>query len=251
MEYYSTISHCNEALRLAQELNKEGVHLMEYCSDIRSLFIKAYNEGGKFDFSRPGRCILNINDGGLYAYPPNGELLEKWQREYSYTYDLYLPKWKESQQYSIMKEDLERYFPLKAAVEKRRIKTLALIRTRDINQLMTRGGVPADQFFTTDEGSENFPPARFIRNLPFENLIQKLQWIFEQEQGMAFVDQTGIKGNIDICVDAGIMDRFELKDFRTAIQPYGLDLVEKWVDVDVLVLNYENQKKGITKGVIP
>jgi thiol-disulfide isomerase/thioredoxin len=243
MEYYSSISHCNEGYRILQGLNRDGVHLVENCTDIRSLFIKAYNEGGKFDFSRPGRCILNVKEDRMYSYPTNGELIEQWQREYCYTYDLYLPKWKEPEQYSIMKEDLRRYFRLQARIEKRKIKVMALIRTHDNNLLKTKGGEPADQFFTTNEGSDDFPPARFIRNLPIENLAFKLQWIFEQEQGIPFVDQTGIKGNIDICVDGETMDRFELNDFRKAIQTYGLDLVEKWVEVDVLILNDEKSKR--------
>jgi thiol-disulfide isomerase/thioredoxin len=237
LEYYSYIAHCNQGFRIQDNIDRQGIHLTQTCTDIKSLYIMAYSEGGKFELDRPGRCVLNLPNDRIYKVPNDPEKIAQWRANDSYTYDLFLPAWRREEAYTIMKQDLGRYFRLHARVEKRKIKTLALIRTSQSDQLRSKGGKGEDQFYNTHEGSTEFAPARFIRNLEFDVLVYKLKWIFETEMHQSFTDLTGYRGPIDFCVDGNVMDDFNLKSFRHALNAYDLDLVEKCVEADVLVID--------------
>jgi thiol-disulfide isomerase/thioredoxin len=236
MEYYSYLAHCNQGYRIQDNIDRHGMHLTLTCNDIKSLYIMAYGEAGKFELERPGRCLLNLPNDRIYEVPNEPEKIAQWQAEDSYTYDLFLPASRKQDAYTIMQQDLERYFRLHARIEKRKIRTLALIRTSEKDKLRSKGGKAEDQFYTTNEGSTEFAPARFIRNLGFDVLVYKLKWIFETEKHQSFTDMTGYKGTIDICIDGKIMDDFHLDSFRRALHVYDLDLVERYVTEDVLVI---------------
>jgi thiol-disulfide isomerase/thioredoxin len=237
MSYYSYIARCNPSYRIQESLDRNGMHLTESCTDIKSLFIKAYDEGGKYELQRPGRSLLNLPNDRIYEVPHQADEIAQWREHDSYTYDLFLPAWKKQDAYTIMKEDLARYFRLKARIEKRKIKTLALVRTSRKDKLQSKGGKGEDQFYTTHIGSTEFLPTRYIKNLGFDVLVYKLKWIFETEMHLSFTDLTGYKGLIDICIDGRIMDDFHLDAFKCALNVYDLDLVEKYVTADVLVMD--------------
>ena len=74
------------------------------------------------------------------------------------------------------------------------------------------------------------------KNYPLKNLIVQL-WANNQGEP-PFIDETGIKGNIDISLDCVLTN---LDDVKKALGKYGLNLIKGEKDMKVIVIRDSKQ----------
>lgn len=143
---------------------------------------------------------------------------------------------------SAMQRELKNYFGYETKMEIRNMPYLRLVVTSEKSQqkLMTKGGAPAIT-------GMNWANISYI-NQPVSKLIDAFAYM--NPYGLAFIDETGIKANIDIKIDAIFTD---LNDIKRALRENGLDLVKSEREMKVLVIrdpkpevstNQDNNLKG-------
>jgi thiol-disulfide isomerase/thioredoxin len=118
--YFSCITRYIDDLNIGYtELSKFNDSLVEISSSsssIAELYKKAYSEGGKYNFNVPGGFELKVKDPSVFVRPTDPDLRDEWDKVNSYNYTLLLPIRKQKTAYTIMQQDLDRYFGLKASV---------------------------------------------------------------------------------------------------------------------------------------
>ncbi|MFS2185606.1 TlpA family protein disulfide reductase [Mucilaginibacter sp. Mucisp84] len=124
---------------------------------------------------------------------------------------------------AMMQNDLKNIFPYEVEIETRKVKYWKITATEKGRvKLLTKG----DTTFMN-----MIPHAGFTaKNFPIQNLIRML-WAHHEDK--VFIDETNIKGNIDIKLDCIMTD---LNDVKKALQKNELDLVEGQKDMKVLVI---------------
>lgn len=190
-----------------------------------------------YEFHRPGRLLVEGDYAGTFFEPLEMTQRKKWQETNTFTYQLIIDKSKEDKLYSFFIQDLDRMFGLKAAIEKRPIRCLTLVRTSEKDKLRTKGGEKKDNFTPSDIKSSKYDSTREIMNYPFATFSARLQAFLESSLQVPFIDNTGYANNIDISVSGEALDRsFQLEKMRTELRKYDLDLVWKDFSLDVLVI---------------
>jgi hypothetical protein len=239
INYYSLISPCIAGLNIGytsglEEGNK--VSLRSNCSSIAELFKKAFEEDDRYEFRLPSKIIIEPANISFYGRPKDANLIDDWQKAYSYNYELGLPPERRKELYRFMQDDVQRYFGVEAFVEKRKIKCLALIRTGTLDKLRTSGGTPENKLWLNSIHHPIEEPMRYLKNIPFKDLIFSLKAWVEHATQLPFADETGYKGNIDIGFKGDVYDSFKIDDLVQELRQYGLDIIEKERPMDVLVL---------------
>lgn len=200
---------------------------------ILNLYRTAYNEGSRNYFDYGNAVALEVKDSSKFLRPLDESLTDNWEEENLYSYDLLVPAPKAKQLYSIMQQDLERYFNIKASVEKRKVPCLVLTRITSDDLIATKGG---KSYMAANRNDSVWQ----IRNIPFNSFVESMNRIFAgRHLETALVDQTGYKGNIDLSWSKDILDKFtplNIEFFKNALNRYGLDLNIKETVTDVLVL---------------
>lgn len=214
------------------------------CFSISELYLMAFNEGGKYNFNRPGRLVLEVTDSSKYFLQynsQNSEIFNNWSDSNAYYYRLQIPESRINEKYKYMKEDLNRYFDLNARVEKRNVKCLTLVRTTKADLLHTKGGAQKNTFYRTDPKTDlesiQFDSVRCLINQPFQKFSSTLQNIIEIGLSEPFIDATRYKGNIDIRISGKAIDSLNIVNLRKELKKYGLDLVEQAWPLQVLVIS--------------
>ncbi len=216
------------------------------CRSIQDLYQFAYNESdidAMYGFREHGRTILEVKEIEKYKYL-SGTGYDKWRGKHGYYYQSILPEALKKEKYKIMQEDLRRYFNLNVSIEKRRVRCLALIRTSGKDKLKTKGGKLEQTTFsvelkTKDNDPEN-PPVRFIRNKPFQNLFDIFRAFGDWRFDIKVIDSTGYNGNIDFEMKEYELENLTIEGLRRALKRYDLDLVERHIYMDVLILKEKN-----------
>lgn len=201
------------------------------------LFRIAYSNNHPDRFGQANSFLLRVKDPAPFVYPLNKDLVDEWEKTNWYNYELIVPAGRKADVYSIMQEDLCRYFGVKARVEQRTVNGLALVRAGNTGLLKTKGGASSGNLFPyygeiPAEGS-----MRTLTNRPFSELKIVLQNCVERQARMPFADKTAYTGNIDITIPWSAIDSFNLGQWRQALKKYGLDLIEKPQPIDVLVIS--------------
>ncbi|WP_144887804.1 TlpA family protein disulfide reductase [Lacibacter cauensis] len=142
-DYFSSISRCSDSINVGSTEAvkvKQGtaVAIASNCYSIRNLYCKAYGENGKYNFNKKYNVVLDVIDRFKYEYPVQSDSLDQWMRDYAYSYELLLPKEKTAKAYSIMQQDLARYFNLNASVELVNMDVLVLRKRNGVMKLNTK-----------------------------------------------------------------------------------------------------------------
>ena len=143
-----------------------------------------------------------------------------------YCYSLMLPEYKKSGKsiQVLMQEDLERYLPYHAQIETRLMPYWSLqLLTNDTTVLSTRYKKPGPGV-VTHSGFD-------VTCFPIDNLIPFL--IKYYPLGIPIINETGMKGNIDLKIE-GVLS--EYNTLKKTLQQASLDLVEKKKPMKVVVL---------------
>jgi thiol-disulfide isomerase/thioredoxin len=160
-----------------------------------------------------------------------GQLLEDWYIKNAYSYNLVAPQnTTRTKLYQTMQAELDQFaasiLGLVVKVEKRQVNVLALCRTTEQDLLKTK------------PGTLPIPPTKEKSRIlnyagrDFGALVRALKMQY-QHWPKPIVDQTGYTGNIDLRLELGNNP----EQLRPQLKKYGLDLVDKTVEMDMLVIS--------------
>ncbi|MCY1529156.1 hypothetical protein D9M68_642880 [compost metagenome] len=195
---------------------------------IANLFALAYANLGNF---RGPRFILDgVMDSVPFTYPKGREELRQWSTENTYCYELTIARELNkgiSDFYQHMQQDLATYLPYyKASVERRRLKCLALTRTDSTKTLITQHRQSPAKRKIDFNGFEGV-------NISLNRFIQPLSSYYLQKYPLPVVDDSGYREPVDLSFRA---DMTNVRAINKELQFYGLQLVEREVEVTVLVI---------------
>lgn len=189
---------------------------------IQFLFRIAWSDEKRF-FTN-SRIILEIKDTAKVIFYESGDKFKEWMKNNAWTYELIVPEHLSANAFTIMRIEMERFFPqYQVSVEKRMKRCLVLERTSSVDKLKSKGGEPEDSFDSFGIKMRNSSITLLVSQL--NHYLQKLE--------MPIVDATGYTGKADLQLEANIANLIEL---RNALQQYDLDLVEKDYEIEMLVI---------------
>jgi len=213
------------------------------CRSIQDLYQFAYNQSDNdafYKFREPGRTILEVQDTLKYKYIA-GMNYDAWRGRYGYYYHAILPEWLKKDRYKIMQQDLRKYFNLRVKIETRKVPCLVLIRTSSKDKLKTKGGQPEQTSFSFNLGEKKndpeSPPVRFIRNKPFHSLVDLIKGFGYWQFYMKVVDGSRYSGQIDFEIKEVNLQNLTIARLRKELNRYDLDLIEKDIPMNVLIIS--------------
>jgi len=169
------------------------------------------------------RIILDIKNASNFYEPQENSKKDIWYNKNAFSYESCIPIEDPDSSYYILQQDLNRYFPYSARIEKRKVRCFVLKRISDDDKLLTHSKNAA---FVDDKNRtrmQNFPVSSFVSVL--SNMYKEIT--------IPIVDGTGYKKNIDI----SFARKFSgIHDLIKNLREYGLDLVEETRDISMLVI---------------
>ncbi|SDF80485.1 Thiol-disulfide isomerase or thioredoxin [Mucilaginibacter pineti] len=190
--------------------------------EILSLFQLAYRDLGRFNRNR---IEVKSKDSLILSYHFKEPELE-WFKKHSYCYDLLLPPGMTVNKYNYFRDDLQRIFPgYEVKIEQQVRHYLALQRTSDINKLRSLNG---PQIWKQDQ---------YGLTMHYQNwkmFYWTLDDYFFQKSPLPIIDETGLKGAIDIELNA---DMSNINSLNNALKNYDLKIVEKLGSIAIMVIS--------------
>lgn len=191
---------------------------------LANLFCKAWSEGTIYFGNN--RIITEVNDPNKVTPTESGKaFLKEWMVDNSYCYEIIVPAHLTGNAYELMRQDISRVFPqYKVAVEKRKRPCLVLLRTSSKDKIKSKGK-PAAYSFEYSEGN--------MVNCSLNLLVTQLNIHDLQLLSTPVIDGTNYNQNVDLKLEANFSN---VESLRKALQAYDLDLVEKDLEIDVVVI---------------
>jgi len=171
----------------------------------------------------PHRLVLEVRDPGQLLPAASADSLAAWEQAHFYSYDQVGPPAAAGRLYDRMLEDLNRYSGYHGSLEKRRVPCLVLRRTGSAANLETKGGPTESTLYAHG--------LKRLRNAPLAYLIAQL--LSEESIRLPVLDETGIRGRVDLDLRAPLAD---LPALRQELRRYHLALEEAEREIDVLVV---------------
>jgi len=183
------------------------------------------------------KILLEVkNKDKFYTPKKNSEYLE-WGDTSLFTYALRVPLKNANDLYITMRQDLDRYFHYESKFENRKVKCLILKRISKKDIIFTKGREAKHEI---DFGSNG---ARLnLQNMPIDYLVSRIETVISyKDPFMPFFDETGYQGNIDINIPwSDDFNEISIPELRKSLRKYGLDLVEEYKILRMLVISDEN-----------
>ena len=195
-------------------------------SSLRTLYMLAYS----YDTAAltRQRIIMEVREPDklemLNGDVASGEDIVEWRKKNAVCYESLLPQTLSKNFFTLMRHDLDRLFPqYKAGMEKRKVKCLSLERTSKVDKISTRHTTFSQtmDLFEVD-----------IKNASKGIFIGHLSWSL-QHLNLPVIDNTNIRNKIDLSIEC---DFGNLEDVRAALKKYDLDLVERVMPIDMLII---------------
>ena len=156
----------------------------------------------------------------------HGQKYEEWlSANNGFSYELIVPASLRAKTHSIMQQDLDNVFPeFSASMEKRAGRALVLTAA-------SNGKHPGKASAESKRKIELDIFGWQVANSSLAAIVSH----FNQTQNhpLPMIDQTGIKGRIDLQVEGNVSD---LDGLNKALSVHGLQLIEKQVERDILVI---------------
>lgn len=180
----------------------------------------------------PG-VVLEVTDKTPFAPDPNSIDFEGF-----YNYNLSVPPAKSRDlNYikSVFQHELKCMFGYEVTLEKRRMPIWKLVAKAGASErLKTKGG---NVYLGDGTGSGALPAGFSARNISTKTLLNQITYYIECSQP-PFFDETNIDHNIDISINASMID---LEDIKISLKRNGLDIVSDSTEFLVLVLKDPSQ----------
>jgi thiol-disulfide isomerase/thioredoxin len=236
LQTISYITKCitYEKTGFSNELMDRSAVISLKCAPVQALFNIAFSETTtRFHF--PFQKEFIIRDSSKFFLPANTEDALIWYEENYYDYVLLVPKEKEKEKFSIMRQDLLRFFDIEAKVEQRIMKGYVLTKLPTFH-VTCSNGAPEDLFFVSTILGSVSSKIRYLKNKPFSLFSIRLGTQLQIKYNVPFKDETGYTDNVDIGLSAEAFEGLNIEILNKELVTYGLKIVEKDLPVDVLVL---------------
>jgi thiol-disulfide isomerase/thioredoxin len=246
---YSCLTSWKEGLHLETGGKKGYAVINTSTSNAIQLYQQAWDglTGGQYNFyKRPGITDVQGLADRRYKKPTHG--LQEWKEQNWFTYQLCIPDHQKERKYSIMKEELDRYFDIASTIEKRFVACYVLTQNSQEDKLKTIGGVQTDDWDGGSLHSDKKDTVTHLQNLPASLFFTRLKDITEWLGGKPFINETGYTGNIDM--EFGDAEVKSITSLISMLKRYGLELTEKKVELTVLVLSEKEKGTGMHPSLI-
>jgi thiol-disulfide isomerase/thioredoxin len=181
------------------------------------------------EFAGDNRRIIFEGSASRSLLEPK-ELTQKtiWRNSHAFTYQLKPAPEKRKDALVFMQQDLNRFFGIRAGIEKREMPCLALVRLSGWK----------DNLMTQTDTVCGYNNGRLVvRNCSVNRLIYLLNDVSINKKNIpVFLDNTLIKENVNIELNIGPLLEGDINDLKTQLQKFGLTLVPKQEKIDMLVI---------------
>ena len=229
LKYFSLISGPidygqNGGYGRVDSLTHKPVYVNRYNNTIFELFQESF--GGTPDQSLAGidnRWILNLPHPEKIVFKGNPSEWDAWERDNAYCYEIQVPVSLSDKIPVIFRQDLERFFGLRAKVEMKEVSCLVIVQNAEIPA--SKGGRKR----VTSETGKDYT----FTNTPFKIVAWNIE-MGNRHASLPVVDQSNYDGNVDFSVKGKLED---IDALRKALQEIGLGLVKKDVKIPMIVLS--------------
>jgi len=188
----------------------------------REATIDRYNR----TFFSPARTRIEIKDSVRFYWPKDPGKMGAWRAENLYCYELQIPLSKKNQTGALMFKDLNTYLPFQAKIETRPTKCLTLVRVKNDDISLK---VKQKQEIKKEDVKEG----QFLMETGnVKRLISLGLSSLQTQSKMPIIDETEYLGELSIFLSS----RTDLKTIRSELKRYGLDLLEKTLEIDLLII---------------
>ncbi|TXE03070.1 TlpA family protein disulfide reductase [Algoriphagus aquimarinus] len=194
----------------------------------------AYSGHDIVDYFGVNRIVLEDFEKEEITSSKTGMDYREWkmQEGHVYSYELILPPGIEP--FAYMKDELKKFFPyIEARVEMQKRTVYALIQ-QEVRSF------PESQ--NANKSYKTRPFGVEMTNYPLQGLVYHLNSFFLQSSPYPLINLTGIDYPIDLKLEAQLAS---VESLREGFQKHGLELVEKELEIPVLVLRKLNKYKPI------
>gem|GEM_PF-5488107 len=193
-------------------------------TDVEWLFKFAYIPSMDLDLFPKNALIYEMENTLPYRSPKDKELLDFHYQNYLYTYDYVCEAASEAVFREAMAEDLMNKFNLEVTLQERKIPCMVL-KMKKGKQLESKGGPSIDSLYAVILQMEVKEPK--MRNMPFATLVHRLRARMKITRGMALLDESGFKGDIDIDLSPAALHAKDNELLVKELAEYGLVLKEE------------------------
>lgn len=165
------------------------------------------------------RMLVDVNDIGKIIGVQQSD--GTFDGQDLYNYELNVPATKSDSLYPYMLEDLNRYTPLKAIIQKKNVQCLILKRTSSKDKIATKGGDLVSTFPQSPSVLQNAPLSHMVNMINGKTPIK-----------LPLIDETGYKENVDLRI-SGITTAEKL---NKELQKYDLEVVEEQRELMMMVI---------------
>ena len=176
----------------------------------------------KIPGSAGNRIAIVVKDPSKLSWPASKLKRPNWERENFYSYELIVPANQFNHFFDFMLDDLNRYLPYHASVEKRVKSCWILERAGKKDMIHTHGG----KYENTLGDTAN---ARLVNS----SLLDLCTYLNEISGNAIILDKTGYTPNIDLEFKKGVKD---MAAMQKALKAYGLKLYAACRKVDMLII---------------
>ncbi|HEU4473177.1 MAG TPA: TlpA disulfide reductase family protein [Flavisolibacter sp.] len=227
--YFSYITPCRTDVNILYDnayLRNKGrsIRVSNNCASLAELFIQAYEEQGCYRFT-PANMQVELPDSLHFFKPSDINQLDRWSRQYSYNYDLYLPVSRKDEMYKMMQEDLSRYFNFKVSIKIRKLRCYILVSKDNRN---------TDAWIRM---AEDQPDHIQLTNM--QTLSIMLEKRLTRSGMTPVLNETGFSIK-RVLFTSETINSFSVERIRTELHKNGLDLKEAERELPVLVI----ERKG-------
>jgi thiol-disulfide isomerase/thioredoxin len=170
------------------------------------------------------RIVLEVKDPDNFDEPLEDSKKDHWFSQNTFSYESAIPIQNPEMSYAMLQQDLNRFFPYSARIEKRKVRCFVLKRIPGQDKIVTHHQKAA---LITNENNisvQNFSTSSFVSLL--SDIIKEIP--------IPIVDGTGYNKNIDITVTRKFSD---IHGLVKNLRKYDLDLVGEVRDIDMLVIS--------------
>lgn len=188
--------------------------------------------------------VIESADTNRFYFPRETSAVSEWLDNNSFCYAIKIPNAQEDI-FSFMKTDLDKFFKLDSKMERRIIKCLVLKRLpAKADKLKTKGGSP-DSNTTFDKDNSG---SLKVVNMPMNYFFERIRedYIYSRNIRVSFLNETDYRANIDIDIPWA-QDNYSISSLKKSLQERGLDIVEEYKEMEVLVLRDKKASEATNK----
>jgi len=186
------------------------------------------------------KILLEVKNKGKFYSPKKSSEYFDWADTSLFSYAIKLPLKNADEIYNSMRQDLDSYFHYQSKFEYRKVRCLTLKRISNEDKIMTKGLKSKQELlFDSDNARLTF------QNTPMSYLCSRIEIMISIKAPFTpFFNETNYHGNIDINLPWNEnIENISIPAMRKGLRQYGLDLVEEYKILKMLVISDQKIKQ--------